>query len=237
MDLFNSIQAGNYPSWNLMYQIMDPADVSMLDFDPLDVTKIWPENLYPLNPLGVMTLNRTVDNFFAENEQCAFSPSNIVPGVYYSNDKLLQARLFAYPDTQRYRLGGNYLLLPVNAPRVPYHNNNLDGVMNFVKRTSAINYFPSNLNGVSNAAPYPIPSDVITGQRTRQVIATQNNFEQAGVLYNSWPTDRQNRFLNRLIATLQPPVSVSTRNIIIGYWNQVDSNTLGPALQAAFPSI
>lgn len=87
------------------------------EFDPLDVTKTWPEDRFPLQPVGRLVLNRNVDNFFAENEMLAFCPANVVPGVGYSDDKLLQTRIFSYADTQRHRLGPNYLMLPVNAPR------------------------------------------------------------------------------------------------------------------------
>jgi len=234
LDLFDSIKAGNFPSWTLKVQLMDPSIVGALDFDPLDVTKTWPEAQFPMRTIGTMTLNQTVDNFFTENEQVAFSPSNIVPGIYYSDDKLLQARLFSYPDTQRHRLGGNYLMLPVNAPRCPFHNNQQDGVMNFMKRSSAINYFPSQMNGVTNAPVYPIRSDTLNGKATRGVIPLQNNFAQAGALFATYDAGRQQRFISRLISALQPPVSVSTRNIIIGYWSQVNNATIGESLRNAF---
>lgn len=105
------------------------------DFDPLDVTKTWPEDRFPLQPVGRLVLNRNVDNFFAENEMLAFCPSMVVPGVAYSDDKLLQTRIFSYADTQRHRLGPNYLMLPANAPRNQHHNNHHDGFMNFMHRT------------------------------------------------------------------------------------------------------
>jgi len=234
MDLYNSIMSGQYPSWSLKVQIMDPTVVDSLDFDPLDVTKTWPVDQFPLMDVGTMTLNQTIDNFFTENEQTAFAPSNIVPGIYYSDDKLLQARLFSYPDTQRYRLGGNYLMLPVNAPRVSYHNNHIDGVMNFMKRSSAINYFPSNIDTVGNAPAYPIRNDLLTGKATRAIIDKENNFAQAGVLFGTYDTARQNRFIARLIQALQAPVAVSTRNTIIGYWSNVNNGTIGAALRTAF---
>ena len=137
-DLYDSIKAGNYPEWKLFIQTMDPEDEDKFDFDPLDVTKIWPEDIIPLQPVGRMVLNKTVDNFFAENEQLAFSPSVIVPGIYFSDDKMLQCRTFAYGDTQRHRLGPNYLLLPVNAPKCAHHNNHYDGFMNFMHRDEEV---------------------------------------------------------------------------------------------------
>ncbi|KAE8701256.1 Catalase-2 [Hibiscus syriacus] len=103
--LYDSIAAGSYPEWKLFIQIMDPADEDRSDFDPFDVTKTWPEDIFPLQPVGRMVLNKNIDNFFAENEQLAFCPSIFVPGIYYSDDQLLQTRIFSYSDTQRHRLG------------------------------------------------------------------------------------------------------------------------------------
>lgn len=137
-DLYDSITAGNFPEWKLFIQIMDPADEDKFDFDPLDVTLTWPEDIIPLQPVGRMVLNKNIDNFFAENEQLAFNPSSIVPGIFFSNDKMLQCRTFAYGDTQRHRLGPNHLMLPVNAPKCPHHNNHHDGAMNFMHRDEEV---------------------------------------------------------------------------------------------------
>lgn len=109
-----------------------------LKIDPLDVTKTWPEDIFPLQPVGRLVLNKNIDNFFAENEMLAFNPAFVVPGVYYSDDKFLQGRIFAYGDTQRHRLGPNYLLLPANAPKCPHHNNHIDGAMNFLHRDEEV---------------------------------------------------------------------------------------------------
>lgn len=137
-DLYDSIAAGNYPEWRLFIQIIDPADEDKFDFDPLDVTKTWPEDILPLQPVGRMVLNKNIDNFFAENEQLAFCPAIIVPGIHYSDDKLLQTRVFSYADTQRHRLGPNYLQLPVNAPKCAHHNNHHEGFMNFMHRDEEV---------------------------------------------------------------------------------------------------
>jgi len=236
LDLYTSIQNGNFPSWSLYVQIMDPKIVNDFDFDPLDPTKVWPVDLIPRIMVGVLTLNQTIDNFFAENEVLAFSPSNIVPGIYYSEDKLLQARLFSYPDTQRYRIGGNYLLLPVNAPRCPFQNHNYDGVMNFMNPTSAINYFPSQLNNIHNAPPYPTNTAPIDGRPTRGTIPKTDDFKQAGDRYRSFDAARKQRFIARLITTLQDPqITNGILTTMITYWTNVDNVTLGPALRAAFP--
>lgn len=137
-DLYDSIAAGNYPEWKLYIQTMDPSVEHKFDFDPLDVTKTWPEEMFPLQPVGRMVLNRNIDNFFAENEMLAFCPAIVVPGVYYTDDKLLQTRIFSYADTQRHRLGPNYLLLPVNAPKCAHHNNHHEGFMNFTHRDEEV---------------------------------------------------------------------------------------------------
>lgn len=137
-DLNDSIAAGNFPEWKLFIQTIDPAHEDQLDFDPLDVTKWWPEDIIPLQPVGRLVLNKNIDNFFTENEMLAFNPGLVVPGIYFTNDKMLQTRIFAYGDTQRHRLGPNYLMLPVNAPKCPHRNNHYDGFMNFMHRDEEV---------------------------------------------------------------------------------------------------
>ncbi|KAK4744014.1 hypothetical protein SAY87_010326 [Trapa incisa] len=222
-DLYDSIAAGNYPVWNLFIQTMDPDDEDKYDFDPLDMTTTWPEDLLPLQPVGRLVLNKNIDNFFAENEQLAFSPAHVVPGIYYSDDKLLQTRIFAYGDTQRHRIGPNYMQLPVNAPKCAYHNNHYDGYMNFMHRDEEINYFPSKFDPTRNAPKYPIPSRVYTGKRERVIIPKENNFKPAGDKYRSWAPDRQDRFVGRWVNVLSDPkVTDEIRNIWISYWSQAD---------------
>jgi catalase len=166
-DLTDAIAAGNFPEWTLYIQTMDPEHEDRFNFDPLDVTKTWPEDVFPLQPVGRMVLNRNIDNFFADNEQLAFCPGLIVPGIYYSDDKLLQTRIFSYSDTQRHRLGPNYLLLPANAPKCAHHNNHYDGFMNFMHRDEEVDYFPSRYDPAKNAPRYPIPTVHITGRRDK----------------------------------------------------------------------
>ncbi|RWV85819.1 hypothetical protein BHE74_00022244 [Ensete ventricosum] len=144
-DLYDSIASGNYPEWKLFVQVMDPDTEDRYDFDPLDDTKTWPEDLLPLQPVGRLVLNRNIDNFFSENEQLAFGPGLVVPGIYYSDDKMLQCRVFAYGDTQRYRLGPNYLTLPVD-------------------------YFPSRHAPLRHAERFPIPNRIVTGRREKRFV-------------------------------------------------------------------
>jgi catalase len=128
-DLFQSIEAGNFPKWTLLIQVMTQEQALKHKHNPFDLTKVWPKGDYPLIEVGEMELNRNPDNFFAETEQSAFSPANVVPGISFSPDKMLQARLFSYGDTQRYRLGVNFNHIPVNAPRCPFTSYHRDGKM------------------------------------------------------------------------------------------------------------
>ncbi len=128
-DLFESIENGYYPKWTMCVQIMPEADAASVPYNPFDLTKVWPHKDYPLIEVGVMELDRNPENFFAEVEQSAFNPAAVVPGIGFSPDKMLQARLFSYGDAQRYRLGVNHHQIPVNAPRCPVHSYHRDGSM------------------------------------------------------------------------------------------------------------
>jgi len=128
-DLYESIEKGDFPKWTLQVQVMAEKDAAKLPYHPFDLTKVWLHKDCPLIDVGVMELNRNPENFFAEVEQAAFNPANIVPGIGFSPDKMLQGRLFAYGDAQRYRLGVNHHLIPVNAARCPVHNYHRDGAM------------------------------------------------------------------------------------------------------------
>ena len=128
-DLFDSIENSDYPKWTLAVQIMPEKEASTVPYNPFDLTKVWPHKDYPLIEVGVMELNRNPENFYAEVEQSAFNPAAVVPGISFSPDKMLQARLFAYGDAQRYRLGVNHHQIPVNAPKCPFHSYHRDGTM------------------------------------------------------------------------------------------------------------
>ncbi|KAG6545799.1 hypothetical protein Mapa_012760 [Marchantia paleacea] len=226
-DLYENIAAGNYPEWSLYIQTMDPSMEDKVDFDPLDTTKTWPEDLFPLQPVGKMVLNKNIDNHFAENEMLAFSPGTIVPGIYYSNDKMFQTRIFAYGDTQRHRLGPNFLQLPVNAPKCPKHNNHHEGFMNFMHRDEEVNYFPSRHDPVRVSEKTPVSQDIISGKREKVVIYKENNFKQAGVLYRTFDAARQERFIKRFVDSLKDPrVTDEVRKVWVYYCAQADQ-TLG----------
>lgn len=224
-DLYESIANGNFPEWKLYIQTMDPADEDKFDFDPLDTTKTWPEDILPLQPVGRLVLNKNVDNFFTENEQLAFDPAHIVPGIYFSNDKMLQARTFAYADTHRYRLGVNYLQLPVNAPKCPHTNMHRDGAMTMIHRDEEIDYFPSRFDPLREAERHPIPTAIIHGRREKQIIPKENNFKEPGERYRSWDPARQERFIGRFVQALSDPrLTYEIRSIWVSYLSQADKS-------------
>ncbi|ROS00272.1 catalase [Sinobacterium caligoides] len=128
-DLYNAIEQGDFPSWTLSIQVMTEEQAEKSPYNPFDLTKVWPHGDYPLIEVGVLEMNRNPENYFAEVEQAAFTPANIVPGIGFSPDKMLQGRLFSYGDAQRYRLGVNHQHIPVNAPRCPVHSYHRDGAM------------------------------------------------------------------------------------------------------------
>ncbi len=128
-DLFDAIRKGEFPKWKLSVQIMPEQDAQTVPYHPFDLTKIWPHKDYPLIEVGILELNKNPKNYFAEVEQAAFNPGNIIPGIGFSPDKMLQGRLFSYGDAQRYRLGVNHASIPVNAPRCPMHAYHRDGAM------------------------------------------------------------------------------------------------------------
>lgn len=147
-DLYEAIEKGVYPEWELGVQIVAEEDEMKFDFDLLDPTKIIPEELVPVTPIGRFVLNRNVDNFFAETEQVAFCPGHIVPGIDFTNDPLLQARLFSYTDTQLSRLGGpNFHQIPINKPVCPFHNNQRDGIHQHTIHKGQASYQPNSIDG------------------------------------------------------------------------------------------
>ncbi len=203
-DLHDTIASGGEVEYELCVQLMDIADELKQDFDPLDATKTWHEEKFPLMPVGKMVLNRNPENFFAEVEQAAFCPAAIVPGIEFSADKLLQGRTFSYTDTQRYRLGANYLQLPINRPQVPVNNNQRDGSMQIGEFSGPVNYEPSSLDpdapGEAMAGnPYV---HRLEGEVTRQKIRLTDDFTQAGERYRSLSKMDQEHLVDNLVADL-----------------------------------
>lgn len=204
-DLYEAIASGNMAEYELFVQIMEVADELKQGFDPLDATKTWPENKFPLMPAGKMMLNRNPENYFAEVEQAAFCPASIIPGIEFSADKLLQGRIFSYADTQRHRLGPNYLQLPTNRPQVPVNNNQRDGAMQYAPYGGGtVNYEPNTLaNGIPCEAPAtPTEDSNIKGKVVRQKISLTNDFQQAGERYRSLGKMDQDHLVDNIADSL-----------------------------------
>jgi catalase len=191
-DLHESILRGEYPSWRLEMQIMTPEQAANYRFDPFDITKVWPHADFPPIVIGRLVLNKNPENYFAEVEQSAFSPANFVPGIAASPDKMLQGRLFSYHDTHRHRLGPNFHLLPVNAPKASQVDNyQRDGFMrsdgNF---GGSPNYYPNSFGGPEPRLEIAEPSFEVSGKAARQKYVHPNDdFVQAGALYKKVMTD------------------------------------------------
>ena len=198
-DLYDSIEAGDHPSWELHVQLMDDHDHPELDFDPLDDTKVWPENIFPLRKVGTMTLDRMPENFFAENEQISFGTGVLVDGLDFSDDKMLVGRTFSYSDTQRYRVGPNYLQLPVNqAKNAAVATNQQGGQMQYAVDANGanphVNYEPSITGGLreGQAPTHDEQGPEIVGRLTRARIPRTDDYTQAGERYQlseQWEKD------------------------------------------------
>ncbi|MGV3532221.1 MAG: catalase, partial [Chthoniobacteraceae bacterium] len=197
-DLFEHIERGEFPQWDVFVQIMDDHEHPELEWDPLDDTKIWPENDFPLRHIGVMTLNRNVQDHHNENEQISFGTGVLVDGLDFSDDKMLVGRTFSYSDTQRYRVGPNYLQLPVNQPKVPVATNQRGGQMSFgvdlaPGQNPHINFEPSIHQGLQESKrPEPNNPPVITGKLTRSVLERRADYVQARGRFNTmmdWERD------------------------------------------------
>lgn len=194
-DLYEAIENGVYPEWELGVQIVEEEDEMNFDFDLLDPTKIIPEELVPVTPIGRFVLNRNVDNFFAETEQVAFCPGHIVPGIDFTNDPLLQARLFSYTDTQLSRLGGpNFHQIPINKPVCPFHNNQRDGIHQHTIHKGQASYQPNSIDNDWPAETPPAASnggfesypEQISGHKLRQRSETfSDHFSQSRLYYKS----------------------------------------------------
>ena len=191
-DLYEAIEQGDFPSWRLEMQIMTPEEAESYRFDPFDITKVWPHEDFPPIEIGRMVLNRNPENYFAEVEQAAFAPANLVPGIGPSPDKMLQGRLFSYPDTQRHRLGPNYHLLPINAPKCPMHSYQRDGAMRHDDNDGGgPNYWPNSFGGPGPDPSYAVPAIDVAGMAARHAYELADvDFVQPGNLYRDVMTDQ-----------------------------------------------
>lgn len=209
-DLVESIDKGDFPSWTVKVQIMTEAQAQDYYINPFDVTKVWPHSDFPLIEIGQLELNRNVDNFFAENEQAAFAPSNLVPGIGASPDRMLQARLIAYQDAQRYRMGANYNQIPVNAPRCPVHHYQRDGAFAGINPSiagSGANFYPNDRAEQGAPAevpdvaepPMPLEQDAWLGIHDNR---DDDNFSQAGDLFRLMSPCQKGQLVHNIAAGL-----------------------------------
>ena len=185
-DLFENIQAGNFPKWSFEIQIMTNEEAKNCSFDPFDLTKVWPHGDYPMIKVGEMTLKENPKNYFNEIEQASFSPSNVVPGISFSPDKMLQARIFSYPDAHRYRVGTHYEMLPVNRPIVDVNTYHADGSMNYeIKEPTDAYYEPNSFGGAVEDASFAEPAFETGDMADRYNHRDGNNdFVQVTALFN-----------------------------------------------------
>jgi catalase len=199
-DLIGSIDAGNFPKWRFAIQVMPEADAAAYRFNPFDITKVWSQKDYPLIDVGTIELNRNAANYFADVEQAAFTPANVVPGIGFSPDRLLQGRLFSYGDTQRYRLGVNHHQIPVNAPRRPDpHSFHRDGAMRTDGNLGGrVNYEPNRFGDFAqdaNAAEPPLAAGAVDRYEHRE---DEDYYTQPGMLFALFDAAQRERLFGNI---------------------------------------
>ncbi|WP_044560962.1 catalase [Azospirillum sp. B4] len=217
-DLYGSIEAGDFPRWTLQIQVMPEADADKTTYNPFDLTKVWPHGDYPLIDVGVVELNRNPDNYFAEIEQAAFSPSNVVPGIGHSPDKMLQARIFSYADAHRYRLGTHYEALPVNQPKCPVHHYHKDGAMRFFRNDTGnpdAYYEPNSMGGPAQDPGVAEPPLRLSGDAARHDHRAGNDdYSQPRALFNLMDAGQKQRLFANIAAAMQGvPVEIVERQL------------------------
>jgi catalase len=205
-DLFEAIERGDFPRWRFCVQIMPEKKAEKTPYNPFDLTKVWPHKDYPLIETGILELNRNPENYFAEVEQAAFEPSNVVPGIGFSPDKMLQFRIFAYADAHRYRLGTNYADLPVNRARCPVHTYHRDGAVRFDDNGGgAVNYEPNSFGGPLEDPSFKEPPLKIFGDADRyDHRANNDDFTQAGNLFRLMKPDEKKRLIENIVNAMNP---------------------------------
>ena len=205
--LYSAIEDGEYPRWELFVQIMPETDAAKTSYNPFDLTKVWPHGEYPLIKVGEVELNRNPNNYFSEIELAAFSPSNVVRGIGFSPDKVLQARIFAYADAHRYRLGTHYEALPVNAPRCPVHHYHKDGSMRFFANDTGDSnayYEPNSIDGPAEDARFLEPPMVIEGDVHRyDHRAGNDDYSQPGALFQLFDEAQRQRLFSNIAEAMQ----------------------------------
>lgn len=204
-DLFNAIEKGDFPSWKLYVQIMPLEDADTYRFDPFDVTKVWSQKDYPLIEVGRMVLDRNPENYFAEVEQATFSPGTLVPGIDVSPDKMLQARLFAYSDAHRYRVGANHQALPINRPRNEVNNYQRDGQMRFDDNGGrSVYYEPNSFGGPTESHENKQAAYPVSGVADSVAYDHNDHYTQAGDLYRLLSKDERTRLVANIVEAMKP---------------------------------
>ncbi len=232
-DLYQRIDNGEYPVWDLYVQTLDPTKLNDFGFNPLDTTKEWPEALIPAKKVGELTLNRVPDNFFQYTEQAAMAPSNMIPGIEPSEDRMLQGRLFSYADTQRYRLGINHMSLPVNAPKAEVNSHSQNGAGYAAPRKGSVNYQPSRSgHGYVDDASYKVCSAPLTGSTQQMAFEKTQNFKQAGEFYRSLSKSDRKDLVEAFSGDLGKVKNDEIRTIISAFLYKADKD-LGKAVAKA----
>ncbi|WP_324291375.1 catalase [Corallococcus sp. bb12-1] len=217
-DLYTNIQQNKFPSWELSVQVLDPKDLDGFAFDPLDATKEWPKDKLAPVKLGKFTLNKMPDNFFEETEQSAFSPGVTPPGIEPSEDRLLQGRLFSYADTQRYRIGANYLQLAVNHAKSNVNNNSQAGALNASNTKSDVNYEPSITQETQDTPAALLSSSPLTGTTQQKAIDKTDNFSQAGAFYAALDAGGKDRLVKNLAGDLGLVRDAKVKARMVGFF-------------------
>lgn len=216
-DLYEAIEKKDFPRWTMSVQIMPEKDAEKVPYHPFDLTKIWPKGDYPLIEVGVLELNRNPDNYFADVEQAAFNPANVVPGISFSPDKMLQGRLFSYGDAQRYRLGVNNYQIPVNTPKCPFHAFHRDGAMRVDgNHGSTLHYEPNSYNEWQEQPDFREPPLAINGAADRFNFREDDDdyYSQPRALFRLMsPAQQQVLFDNTGRAMGDAPVEIKQRHI------------------------
>ncbi|MGE6436801.1 catalase [Shewanella baltica] len=219
-DLYGEINKGNFPKWDLYVQLLDPSELNKFDYNPLDATKVWPN--VPEQKVGTMTLNRMPANFFQETEQAAFAPSNLIPGIEPSEDRLLQGRMFSYADTQLYRLGANLSQLPINKPLVAVANHNQEGAGNIGHTQSDVNYQPSVHLALAEDNRYRAVTTALNGTVQQTAISKQDNFSQAGVFYRSLSKQDRADLITNLAGDLGKVNDAKVKHQMLSHFYRAD---------------
>ena len=217
-DLFENIQAGNFPKWSFEIQIMTNEEAKECRFNPFDLTKVWPHKDYPMIKVGVMTLNENPKNYFNEIEQASFSPSNVVSGISFSPDKMLQARIFSYPDAHRYRVGTHYEMLPVNRPIVEVNTYHADGSMNYeIKEPYDAYYEPNSFNGAIENKSFAEPAFETGNIADRYNHRIGNDdFSQVTALFNLMSVSQKEQLFSNIAAAMDTvPANIIDRQIAL----------------------